>query len=106
MQSLTASSVNVTSITIRWDRVDCDKRNGRVDVYRVVYYPTLSSNPADQVVRVLVGAEFSDRVFSITGLPPRTSYTFELQASNTQIDARGDPAFYTTNTTPPEGNYM
>ena len=101
MQSLTVSSVNVTSITIRWDRVDCQERNGHTDGYRIVYYPTLS--PSDRIAQTSVGTEDSDRMFSITGLPPRTNYTFEMQAVNPNLDARGPPAFYTASTTAPQG---
>ena len=102
MQSLTASSLNVTSITIRWNRVDCQERNGRTDGYRVVSYPT--SNPSDRIAWTLIGIEDNDRMFTITGLPPRTSYTFEVQAGNPDIDMRGPPALYTANTTTPQGN--
>ena len=104
MQSLTASSVNVTGITIQWDHVDCQERNGHTDGYRVVSYPTLSSN--DRVARTSIGTGDNDRTFSITGLPPRTNYTFEVQASNPNIDVRGPPAFYTASTTAPQGKYL
>jgi hypothetical protein len=103
VQSVTASSVNVTGITIRWDRVDCQERNGHTDSYRIVYYPTLSSDPSDRVAWTLVGTEDNDRRFSITGLPPRTNYTFEVQASNPIYDVRGPPVFYTASTTAPQG---
>ena len=96
--------MNVTSITIQWDRVDCQERNGRTDSYRIVYYPTLSPN--DRIARTLVGTEDNDRMFSITGLPPRMNYTFEVQASNYLIDVRGPPAFYTTSTTASQGKYL
>ena len=101
VQSLTTSSVNVTNITIRWDRVDCQERNGHTDGYRVVYYPTLSSN--SRISRTLIGTGDNDRMFSITGLPPRTNYTFAVQASNPNIDVRGPPAFYTASNTAPQG---
>ena len=105
VQSLGVISMNVTSITISWDRVDCRERNGRIDGYRVVYYPKLCSNPNNRVARTLVGTRDTDRVFSINGLPPRISYTFEVQASNNYIDMYGPPAFYTTNTTAPQGRF-
>ena len=104
VQSLTVSSVSVASITIQWGRVNCQERNGRVDGYRVAYYPTFSSNIAgDQVAWRLSGTDDSDRVLSANGLAPRTSYTFDIQASNPHIDARGPPAFITANTTAPQG---
>ena len=93
MQSLTASSVNVTNITIQWDCVDCQERNGHTDGYRIVY----------RIARTLIGTEDNNRMFSVTGLPPRTSYTFEVQASNPNIDACGPPDFYTASTTAPQG---
>ena len=107
-ERLQTVSVSVTNITIRWDRVNCQDRNGRVDGYRVVYYPTSSSNLHDRIARTPDGTGDNDRMFSVTGLPPRTSYIFEVQASNTQIDVRGPAAFYTTNTTAPQGkcNYI
>ena len=100
MQSLNASFVSVTSITIQWDRVDCLERNGFTDGYRLVYYPTLSSN--DRIARNLVGTQSSHRMFSITGLSPRTSYTFEVQAANPNLDVSGLPANITTSTTAPQ----
>ena len=102
MQSLAASSVNVTGISIRWDRVHCQERNGRIDGYRVVYYPTLSSDN-DQIARTIAGTEGSDRMFSITGLPPRTNYTFEVQALNFFLATDSVPVVYTTSTTAPQG---
>ena len=93
--------MNVTGITIRWDRVDCQERNGHTDGYRLIYYPT--SNPSDRVAQILAGTRDNNRMFSITGVPPRTSYTFEVQASNTLIDMRGPPAIITANTTAPQG---
>ena len=99
MQSLNVSSVNVTGITIQWDRVDCQERNGRTDGYRVVFYPT--SAPQTNA-HTLVGTGDNNRIFSGTGLPPRTSYTFEVQASNPNIDMRGPPATITVSTTVPQ----
>ena len=98
--------MNVGSVTIGWDRVNCQERNGIIVGYRVVYYPTLSANIMnDQVARTLVGTEEDVRVLSANGLPPRTSYTFEVQAFNTHINMDGPPAFITANTTAPQGKY-
>ena len=104
VQSLSASSVNVTNITIQWDRVDCQERNGGTDSYRVVYYPT--SDPSDRTARTIAGTGDSDRMFTVTGLPPRTSYTFEVQASNTGLDVRGAAATFTVNTTDPQSESL
>ena len=104
VQSLSASSVNVTNITIQWDRVDCLERNGETDSYRVVDYPTLYPN--ERSGRTIAGTEDSDRKFSVTGLTPRTSYTFEVQASNPGFDLRGAPATLTVNTTAPQSELL
>ena len=102
MQSLTTSSVNVTGITIRWDRVDCQQRNGHTDSYRLIYYPTSDPSVRTDAVTI-IGTGDDDRIFSISGLPPLTNYTFEIQASNPNVDMRGPPAFYTASTTAPQG---
>ena len=99
VQSLSASSVNVTNITIQWDRVDCLERNGETESYRVVYYPT--SDPSDRTARTIAGTGDSDRMFTVTGLLPRTNFTFEVQASNAILDVRGVAATFTVSTTPP-----
>ena len=104
VQSLSASSVNVTNITIQWDRVNCLDRNGETDSYRIVYYPTL--DPSDRSARTVAGTIDSDRMFTVTGLPPRTSYTFEAQASNPSLDVRGAPATLTVSTTAPQSELL
>ena len=97
VQSLFVSSVNATSITIQWDRVDCQERNGHItDFYRVVYHPI--SNPQDFFVAWIFA-----RMLIVTGLLPRTNYTFRVHASNPNIDMRGPPAFYTASTTALQG---
>ena len=104
VQSLTVSSVSVASITIQWGRVNCQECNGHVDDYRVAYYPTFRSNiVGNQVTQTLSGTDDNDRVLSANGLAPRTSYTFDVQASNPHINGRGLPAFITANTTAPQG---
>ena len=103
MQSLTASSVNITNITIRWDHVDCQERNGHIDSYRIVYYPTFDPYGYRTNARTIFGTGDDDRLFSANGLLPRMNYTFKVQTSNFNIDARGPPALYTANTTAPQG---
>lgn len=99
-QSLRSTSVSVTNITIQWDRVNCEECNGPTDSYRVVYYPT--SNSSKQHAQTVVGTRDGDRIFSVSGLPPQISYTFEVQASNPIINVHGAPATITVSTTPPQ----
>ena len=75
-EELQTVSVTVTNITIRWDRVNCRDRNGHTDSYRVVFYPTERS---DRVARTVVGVEDNRRMFTVTGLPPRTSSLSQQQ---------------------------
>ena len=102
IQSLRVGSVDVTNITIQWDRVNCVDRNGEIDGYFVNFYPT-SSTPSAFDATTITGTGDSDRIFSLTGLPPRTSYTFEVDAINPRIRAPGAIATITVSTTVPRG---
>ena len=106
VQSLRVTSVNVTNITIQWDRVDCQQRNGGTDAYRVVYYST--SNQFDRLtttirIATISGVTDANRMLSVTGLLPRTSYMFQVQASNPGLNVRGEEANLTVNTSTPQG---
>ena len=101
VQSLRVGSVDVTNITIQWDRVNCVERNGRIDSYFISFYPT--SNPSEVNIRSVFGTGDSDRFFSTTALPPRTSYTFEVEANNLRIRNPGAIATITVSTTVPQG---
>ena len=79
----------------------CQDRNGDVDAYRVVYYPT--ADPGDSVTQPLAGTNDNDRMFTVTGLPPRTSYTFEVLAVNSGLFVRGAVSTLTVSTTAPPG---
>ena len=103
VQSLRAGSVDVTNITILWDRVNCVDRNGRIDSYFIIFYPT--SNPNDFDAQTVFGTGESDRMFSLAGLPPRTNYTFEVQANNPRVIDRGALATITVSTTAPQGEF-
>ena len=93
--------MNVTNITIQWDRVNCRERNGRTDSYVVIYYPT--SNPSEREAMIVSGTGDDDRMFSINGLPPRTSYTFGVEASNPLVrDPGALIANITVSTTAPQ----
>ena len=96
--------MNVTGIMIQWDRVDCRDRNGPTDSYRLVYYPTSNFNA--RLARIVSGTEGSDRMFSVTGLPPRTNYTFEVQATNAVLDVRGMTATITVITSVPQSKFL
>ena len=96
VQSLRVSSVNVTNITIQWDCVNCQQRNGPIGNYRV----SVNGEGVSRVIPRLV----SSRMFTITGLPPRTSYTFQIMAVNTVLFVFGEAATLTVNTLAPQGD--
>ena len=96
-RSLRIVSVDVTNITIQWDRVDCQDRNGNINGYRIIYFPI--SNPIAQTVS---GTRHSDRMLHIVGLPPQTNYTFEIQAINLQAGLVGVPTTTNVSTTAPQ----
>lgn len=100
-QSLRPASVNVTNITVLWDRVDCQQRNGFIDSYQVAYYPTDDTNAT--LIQTIYGTEDDDRIFIVSGLLPRTSYTFEVQAINAVLDISGAPTSIDVSTSTPEG---
>ena len=104
MQSLRIRSVDVTNISIEWDRVNCVERNGRIDSYVVFFYPT--SSPGDQDAQIVFGTGDSNRMFSITALPPQTSYTFEVEANNPLVRDPGAIATITVSTTEPQGELI
>ena len=100
VQSLRMGSVDVTNITIQWDRVNCLERNGRIDSYIVIYYPT--ANPSERAAMSVLGTGDSNRMFRRTGLPPQTSYTFEVEANNPLVRDPGAVATITVSTTAPQ----
>ena len=42
-------------------------------------------------------------MFTVTGLPPRSSYIFQVQASNLLLDVRGAAGSLNVSTTAPQG---
>ena len=104
-QSLRTISVDVTNITIKWDRVNCLERNRNTDSYVVAYYPT--SNPNEKGGATIPGTRDGDRMFSLTGLPPRTGYKFEVYANNPLLrGVTGAIATITVSTTAPQSKII
>ena len=74
--------------------MNCLQRNGQTSNYRV-------SVNGEGVSRILPSL-LSSTMFTITGLAPRTSYTFEVQAVNPVLFAFGEAATLTVNTSAPQ----
>lgn len=65
-QNVQNISVNATSITIQWDEVLCQHRNGIINTYRVT-----SSG---------INTSVSNRMFTANQLLPRKKYIFYVEA--------------------------
>ena len=71
------SSVTSSSITVQWGRVSCIDRNSEVTGYTVRYGQTGCTTT---VMESVSATGDSDRIFTASGLIPRTSYTFQMAA--------------------------
>ena len=78
--SIGSTSIKSISITITWNCVACDQRNGEIDGYSVTYYP--EDEDTDEITTIVYGVTESNRTFLANGLQPLTNYTFEVQAFN------------------------
>lgn len=90
-----------TGINITWERVPCEDRNVDITGYTVRYHLT-----SDLSIMVTTEVSIFDKVVTATGLFPRTSYMFMLEAVST--DSTLQPAMLslaviTVNTSIPEG---
>ena len=80
-QSVMMSSVTSSSITVQWGRVSCIDRNSEITGYTVRYGQTGSTTT---VMESVSGTSDSDRMFTASGLIPRTNYTFEVAAVSSE----------------------
>ena len=85
------SSVSSNNITVQWGRVSCIDRNSEITGYTVRYGQTGSTTT---VMESVSGTSDSDRMFTASGLIPRTSYTFEVAA----VSSEGTGTFSTGTT--------
>ena len=74
--------------------MNCRQRNGPIGNYRV----SINDEGFLRVLPRLV----SSTMFTVTGLPPCTSYTFEVQAVNTVFFVLGEAATLAVNTQAPQ----
>ena len=93
------SSVTSSSITVQWGHVRCIDHNSEITGYTVRYGQTGSPTT---IMESVSGTSDSDRIFTASGLIPRTSYTFEVAA----VSSEGTGPFstgITVETSVPEG---
>ena len=56
--------------------MECSQRNGEIDGYRLIYYPTMNSDDNESIS--IDGSNTNN--FTIDGLQPRVDYTLNLGA--------------------------
>ena len=78
--SVTTSSGTFSSITVRWDPVNCTERNGDITGYSV-RYGVQGSAVGDRTVEMVSG-DSSGGMYVISGLSAATMYAVEVAAVN------------------------
>ena len=73
-RNFTSTGSTSTSITLSWDRVLCEDRNGNITGYSIQYGITFFETST--------GTSPSNRTFTASGLVPLTTYMFRIAAVN------------------------
>ena len=79
--------------------MECSQRNGMIDGYRLVYYPTRDSSD-DEAVQI---DGSNTNTYTIVGLQPRVKYTFKLAAFGGNYSYIGPNSTITATTSVPQG---
>ena len=82
--------------------MECSQRNGMIDGYRLVYYPTMNSS--DNEATLIDGS--NTNTYTIVGLQPRVEYTLTLRAIGGNYSLFGTEERKTVQTSEPEGIIM
>ena len=77
-QSLEATFVQSTEVSLNWTDVPCDQQNGPITGYVVRYYATCGPDRDVQQTKSVVTTGSI-----IDGLTPNTEYAFQVAAANT-----------------------
>ena len=82
MENLTASVINSTAISIRWDRLSCINENSVVTGYNVTYRIVVKDDILEKVGGEVVRPNIL--TYTATRLIPRSLYMFQVSAVNLQ----------------------
>ena len=82
--------------------MECSQRNGRIDGYRLSYYPTLNK---DDMESILINGS-NTNTFTIVGLQPSTEYILNLTALGRNYTLPGNETSVSESTLMPEGKQM
>ena len=81
--------------------MECSQRNGEIDGYRLIYYPTTNSGDSENIS--IDGS--NTNTFKIFGLQPRVNYTLNLGAVGGNYTFFDEESSRTAQTSVPTGLY-
>ena len=96
------TTFNLSNITIQWNPVECSQRNGEINGYRLLYFPTRRSNENQSI---LINGS-TNTSFTIVGLQPRAECTLRLSAVNGNYTLFGPDSEQTMVTSKPNGMWL
>ena len=79
--------------------MECSQRNGRIDGYRLIYYPNMNSSDNESVV--INGSNIN--TFTVVGLQPGINYTLTLEVASRNYSLFGNEIRRTVSTSMPQG---
>ena len=79
--NLTVTSFDFTNVSLQWDPVECSLRNGEIDGYSLMYYPSNDQSYSESIW-INDGRSSS---FTLIGLQPQMTYTLRLVAVNDAV---------------------
>ena len=82
--------------------MECSQRNGEIDGYRLIYYPTMNSGDNESIL--IDGS--NTNTFTIVGLQPRVDYTLNLGAVGRDYTFFDEESSKTVQTSVPPGIYL
>ena len=79
--SLEISSIEATSISIRWQHVSCiDRNTDNITGFKVSHHPTSLDGVLNRKSHLIKGTDAKSRTFTANNLIPRTKYVFTVSA--------------------------
>ena len=82
--------------------MECSHRNGEIDGYRLIYYPTMNSGDNESIFK----DGSNTKIFTIVGLEPRVDYTLALGAVSGNYTLFGPESSRMVQTSVPQGIIM
>ena len=96
--SIRNTSVNITSVSLSWDPINCSLQNSIIRNYTVYYWKKFGSEAINKSVNISVPVTSA----TIDYLDPHTEYVFDVQAVNGN-GLRGPSTTLNVTTRVPEG---